>query len=255
MSLARDLRASWVALRHPAFLFSAGNTALAIGQAGSAAIIVNALLVLVLFGIRLNEVRKSKSPGVPFDILVVVNIFTAVSVEINRALGVQGTRLFAEALRHHSFHDLSSAVSLMNLHNLLHTDKVALAAHVSALAYVAWAIGHLYAGWHERRGTVATSAGNNPQFYYGIGDISAVNASGAINPYSAVIMLLGFIRSTLIHHVTKNATHIFAKFVQQYLTAPRLYGLSFIVGAATSLALPHFAIAQVFWALAYFQFK
>ena len=227
---------------------------MAIGQAGSIAITVNLLLTITLFAIRFNEVRKSKKPGAPFVIAAAVNIFTALSIEFNRALGTGGSRLLATGLRHFNTHDLSSAISMMHIHNLLSTDKMVLAANISALAYIAWAVGHLYAGQHEKNNTIPKSPRDNPQLYYGIGDISAVNASGSVNVLSIIIMVLGFIKSTLMGRKTKDTKNIVVIFIKQNLTSPRLYGLSYIVGAATSLAIPHFAIAQVFWALAYFQF-
>lgn len=255
MPLHKNLQNAWIALRHPAFLFSVGNTALAVGEAEPVAITVNVLLVLVLFFLRFNEVRKSGAPGATFTILAAVNLFTAFSVEFNRAMGTQGSKLFAEGMRHLNLHDVSSAVSTLQIHNLLSTDKVVLAAHISALAYVAWAIGHLYAGRHEKNKTAPKGPGDNPQLYYGIGDISAINASGSINPYAVVIMILGFMRSAFVGRTTQKAKRSLTRFVRQSLTAPRLYGLSYLVGAVSSLSLPHFAIAQIFWALAYFQFN
>lgn len=255
MKTNNPLQAVGTAVRHPAFLFSAGNTALAISQAEPLAIAINVILTLTIFVVRFIEVSRKRSLGVPFSILAGVNFLTAVSVEFNHALGGSGSHLFAVGIEHLNFSDISNALPMAHFHNLLTLNRSILSAHVSALAYVAWGIGHLFAGHHEKANTVAKHPHENPQTYYGIGDMSAVNASGSINLFSFPIMLLGFVKSLFIGRTRQRSTNGFTKFVREEVTAARLFGVGYIVGAITSHSTLHFAIAQVFWSLAYFQFK
>lgn len=147
------------ALRHPAFLFSAGNTALAVGQAHLPALLLNIALTMLIYGARFFELRRQQPIGIPFVVLASVNLATAVSVEINKAMSFSGGLHF---------------VSL---------DHQSIAAHISAFAYAAWTVGHIFAGRNEKTGVPARRAAENPQTYYGIGDIAAVNAAGTINPF------------------------------------------------------------------------
>jgi hypothetical protein len=205
---------------HPALLFAAGNTALAVGHAEAIAITLNICLVLALLVARSIEIAKKKPFGIPFGILAIVNFLTAASVIYTNLTG----------------------------------DKTGLLDYVAALAYITWGIGHLLAGKHERRASTAKHITENPQVFYGVGDISAVNAGGNVNLFSFPFMLVGFIKSIFIgkQMKTQNKT---LRFVDSELTAARIYGIGYAVGAITSLSAPYFVIAQVCWAVGYFQFK
>jgi hypothetical protein len=115
-------------------------------------------------------------------------------------------------------------------------------------------VGHLLAGRHERRTTTAKHIAENPQVFYGVGDMSAVNASGSINPFSFPFMIIGFVKSIFIGKriQTKNKS---LQFIDSELTAARIYGIGFLVGAITSFGAPYFVFAQICWAVGYFQFK
>jgi hypothetical protein len=205
---------------HPALLFAAGNTALAIGHAETVAVSINIVLVLVIIFARFMEFSKGKPFGVPFAILAVVNFITAASVVyVNVTTGKN--------------HTLD---------------------YVAAGAYIAWGVGHLLAGRHERRASVAHGITENPQVLYGIGDISAVNASGSINLYSFPFMIIGFAKSVFIGKRIKTELKLI-NFMDSELTAARIYGLGYFVGAVTSLTAPYFVVAQIFWGLAYFSFR
>ena len=250
------LRAASIAARHPAFLFSAGNTALAIGEAEPIAIAINMVLCATIFSARFIEVLRKRQLGVPFSILAIVNFFTALSIEFNRAIGQHGSSLFAEGLKRANYQMLSNAFVQFNLHNLFTVNHVIIAAHVSALAYIAWGIGHIFAGRHEKLNTTARNPGENPQTYYGVGDMSAVNASGSVNPFSFPFMIIGFIRSIFIgrkRNVPRANRAL--RFLDEEATPARLYGIGYLVGALTSILVLNFFIAQLFWATAYFQFK
>jgi hypothetical protein len=205
---------------HPALLFAIGNTALAVGHAEAIAITLNIGLVIALFAARYIEVIKKKRFGIPFGILAVVNFITAGSVIYT---------------------------------NVAH-DKIGSLNYVAALAYVAWGVGHVLAGRHERRTTTAKHVAENPQVFYGVGDMSAVNASGSINPFSFPFMIIGFVKSIFIGKriQTKNKS---LRFIDSELTAARIYGIGFLVGAITSFGAPYFVFAQICWAVGYFQFK
>jgi hypothetical protein len=206
---------------HPALLLAAGNAALAFGSAEAIAITLNILLVMAILITRWKEVRRNKPVGVPFVILALVNFITAGSVIYTN---ITGGKL------------------------------VGLIGYAAALAYIAWGIGHLFAGRHERHDSTAKRVSENPQVYYGIGDMSAVNASGSINPFSFPFMIIGFIKSVFIGKRIETKTKTI-KFIDSELTAARLYGAGYLVGAVTSLSTPYFVVAQLCWGLAYFQFK
>ena len=206
---------------HPALLLAAGNTALAFGHAEAVAIALNILLVIAILVARAKEVRQKRPFGVPFIILALVNFATAGSV-IYRNVGSN--------------------------------DHVGVIGYAAALAFIAWGIGHIFAGHHERNGSTAKHISENPQVFYGVGDISAVNAGGSVNFFSLPFMIIGFIKSIFIgkHIETKSKS---VQFIDSEFTAARIYGAGYFVGALTSLSLPYFAIAQLLWSLAYFQFK
>jgi hypothetical protein len=208
-------------LFHPALLFAAGNTALAVGHAEAIAITLNIVLTLVMLAARFVEVTKGKPFGIPFGILAVVNFITAGSVIYTNMLG-------------------DTAAQPLD--------------YVAAVAYVAWGVGHLFAGRHERRRSTAKRVSENPQVFYGVGDMSAVNASGSLNPFSFPFMVVGFIKSVFIGKRIRTKRRL-VRFLDGELTAARLYGLGFFVGALTSLAIPYFFIAQTFWGFAYFSFR
>ena len=205
---------------HPAFLLAIGNTALAFGHAGYIAIALNLLLVLAIFISRCKEVIKDKPFGVSFNILALVNFITAGFV----------------------------------IYNVTNSKKMMFISYVSALAYIAWGIGHILAGINERQIRKSNGISDNPQVFYGIGDMSAVNAGGSINAFSAPFMAVGFTKSIFIGKRIRTKDK-FVKFIDRELTAARIYGVGYLVGAITSLPHLYFVIAQLSWCLAYFQFK
>lgn len=206
---------------HPALLFAAGNTALAFGHAENVAITLNILLVTSILIARSFEIIKHAQFGIPFGILAVVNFFTAGSV------------IYTNMQSPESFQFLD---------------------YLAAFSYVAWGVGHLLAGRHERKASTAKRVAENPQVFYGMGDMSAVNASGSVNPYSFPFMIVGFIKSIFIGRQIKSKNKSI-RFINNEFTAARLYGAGFIIGAITSLGVPYFVIAQLLWGLGYFQFK
>jgi hypothetical protein len=206
---------------HPALLLAAGNTALAFESAELIAISLNICLVVAILFSRWKEVLSNKPFGVSFTILALVNFFTACSVVYT---------------------------------NLVSTDPVKFLDFVAAIAFVAWGVGHLLAGRLERHSKNAKRVAENPQFFYGIGDMSAVNASGSLNPYSFPFMIIGFVKSIFIGKSIKTKSRLI-KLMDLELTSARIYGIGFFIGALTSLTVPYFVVAQLFWGLAYFQFK
>lgn len=201
---------------HPALLFEAGNLALAFGYAETLAIIVNTILLIAILTVRWIAVTKKKPYDISFGILAGVNFFTAGSVIYNGAI-------------------VNSSITL--------------GVVIAALAYTFWAIGHLYAGRKRSAATALT----NPQFHYGIADMMIVNVQGTLNPYAFPFTVLGFLKSLFIGKKKKlrNAT---ARHLYETISSARLYAAAFMIGALTSLAVPHLLIAQLCWALAYLQF-
>ncbi|MBP7837385.1 hypothetical protein KA021_01645 [Candidatus Saccharibacteria bacterium] len=207
---------------HPALLFTAGNTVLALEHAELYASTLNVFVLLVIVLVRLTESSKRyKTRGMPFIILALVNLITAGSVIHKNSTG---------------------------------TDTVTAASYFTVISFIAWGLASIFAGLQERQKKSARAVLKNPQFYNGIGDMSAVNASGVINPISFPFMIIGFAKSFLIGRKIKTKHRLF-KNIDKNLTSARLYGLGFFIGAATSLDLPYFVVAQLFWGLAYFQFK
>ena len=206
---------------HPALLLAAGNTALAFESAEIIAVSLNILLVVAILFSRRTEVHKNKPFGVSFTILALVNFFTACSVIYTNIAGTEP--------RH-----------LLN--------------YVAAIAFIAWGIGHILAGRHERHSSKAKRVSENPQFFYGIGDMSAVNASGSLNPFSFPFMIIGFAKSIFVGKRVQTKSR-FIKFIDMELTSARIYGTGFFIGALTTLNLPYFVAAQLLWGLAYYQFK
>lgn len=208
-------------LLHPALLLAAGNTALAFESAEKIAVTVNLILVGAVITSRITDVYRKRSFGVSFIILALVNFFTAASIIYS---------------------------------NITSNDRGQLIYYIAPLAFVAWGIGHILAGKLEKSSAETNYAHENPQLYYGIGDMSAVNASGNINPFAFPFMILGFIKSLLINAKIETHSKII-KFIDIEFTAARIYSVGFIVGALTSLSLPYFVVAQIFWAVAYLQFR
>lgn len=240
---------------HPAVLLSAGNVALIFSHAEPIAIVLNIGLTIAIFSTRFVELLKSRSFGIPFFVLASVNFFTAFSIEFNQALGGVGSQYFADSLRTLDVHLLGESFSSLDVRNLFSLDRTVLAAHASAFALVIWGIGSLFASQHEKRDTKAQQFKENPQTYYGAGDMIAVNASGILNPFSFPFMVAGFIKSVLIGRPQKGAMSRHGRFILRELTAARIYGVGYIVGGLTSLAFLDFAVAQLLWAAAYFSFK
>lgn len=83
----------------------------------------------------------------------------------------------------------------------------------------------------------------------------AVNASGSLNLLSFPFMMIGFAKSVLIGRAPKKTNNSRLKFIHKEVTAARIYGVGYIVGALTSLTVLNFAVAQLLWAAAYFCFK
>ncbi len=206
---------------HPALLLAAGNTALAFESAEKIAVTINLILVGAIITSRITDVYRKRSFGVPFIILAFVNFFTAASI-------------------------IYSGVTSNNRGQLIY--------YIAPLAFVAWGVGHILAGRLEKSSSETKYVHENPQLYYGIGDMSAVNASGAINPFAFPFMILGFIKSLFIGTKIDNQSKII-KFIDIEFTAARLYSVGFIIGALTSLSFPYFVVAQIFWAVAYLQFR
>jgi hypothetical protein len=255
MTLHKFISSAWVAAKHPAVLFSAGNVALIIGQAEPLAILLNIGLTLIIFSARFIEAFHSRTFGIPFSILASVNFLTAFSIEFNQALGIEGSRLFAEGLRSVDMHAISNALFSLNLHNLIGTNQTVLAAHASASALIIWGFGSLFAARQEKKNVRAHRVKENPQAYYGAGDMIAVNAAGTLNLYSFPFMVFGFIKSMFIGRASKKKRNTVLYFAQGELTAARIYGIGYLIGALTSLVFLNFAIAQLLWALGYFGFK
>lgn len=218
------------AVMHPAVLFAAGNTSLALTQAERLGIALNVVLVTTMIVVRCWELRRARPLGIPFVLLAAVNVATAVSVEVNVAMrsaaGEVGTGLSADVI----------------------------AAHVSAFAFVSWSAGHLMAHRQEVRGGSVRRVRENPQAYYGAADLAAVSASGAVNPFATPFVVIGLGRSLGNGRGGGWARGRFGAFVHREVTAARLYGVGFTVGALTSLSMPGFATAQACWAMAYFLF-
>lgn len=253
MNRSPFVNALLTSIRHPAFLFSAGNSALASGQAEPLGIILNFGLTTSIFVARYIETTNRKILGVPFSILAGVNFFSVLSIEFNKALGA-GSNILVEGLKSLDFSLVAQAITMFDIANLFSTNTAVLAGHISAMAFLVWGIGHLFAGMHERRNTQARSPLENHQTYYGFADMVAVNASGTVNLLSLPFMILGFVKSLFIGK-TVGTQGSFVAALNRELTAARLYGLGYLVGAMTSLSVLNFALAQLLWGLAYFQFK
>ncbi|HEY9409600.1 MAG TPA: hypothetical protein VIP77_08485 [Jiangellaceae bacterium] len=218
------------AVMHPAVLFAVGNTCLALTQAEALGIGLNVALVTAMIAARCWELRRARPLGIPFALLAAVNVATAISVEVNLAARSASGEVSA---------GLSADV---------------IAAHVSAFAFVSWAAGHLMAHRQEVHRGSARRVNESPQVYYGTGDLAAVCASGAVNPFSTPFVVIGLARSLTRGHSGGRARGHAAAFLHREVTAARLYGAGFTVGALTSSSVPGFAAAQVCWALAYFLF-
>ena len=206
-----------LAVIYPAFLFSAGNTVLALSHAEIFGILLNVGIALTILSSRVFEIASGRNFGIPFSILAIVNFLTFISIEANIYLGTHDGNLIA--------------------------------GHISAAAFLVWSAGHLFAAMREKRQDYAHNFSDNPQTYYGVADMLAVNAAGSLNPFSFPFMVVGFVRSIFTKHAA-NSKSLLSEF-----TAARIYGVGYLVGAMTSLAIPGFAVAQFFWAMAYLQFK
>ncbi|MDQ5886642.1 MAG: hypothetical protein QG628_1039 [Patescibacteria group bacterium] len=202
---------------HSALLFELGNLCLALLYAEKVAITLNILLISAIFIARWLHVIKKKPYDVSFLILSLVQFFTAGSI-------------------------------IYNGFNELHVGVI-----LAATTYIAWGTGHLWAGYLESHKKSRRHVGNNPQFYYGIGDMLVVNVQGSLNVYSFPFTVLGFFKSLIIgkskHIRSKNGRKVY-----QEVSSARLYALAFIIGAATSLTTPLLVVAQLFWASAYLLF-
>src|SRR5688572_4386756 len=118
MTFSKILRSVGACILHPAGLFSAGNTALAFGQAEPFAIALNIGITAMVFVARAIEVVTKKSLGIPFIIVAAVNFFTAASVEFDKALGPEGSQLFVDGVLGLSWHHMTSALAMFDLSNL-----------------------------------------------------------------------------------------------------------------------------------------
>lgn len=227
--LRRHGRFAARAVGHPAVLFASGNTCLATVHAELLGIAVNVGLVVGLVAARWWELHRDRAMGIPFVVLTAVNLLSAVSIEVNLAVPAVGT---------------GSRIEEAN----------ALAAHLSAVSFVLWGVGHLMAGRQDRLGRGDGRRRVDPQMYYGVGDLAAVSAGGVFNPFSTPFVLVGLGRSLVRPRPVSAARTRLAHLIGRELTAARCYGIGFALGAVTSTDTPAFALAQVCWALAYFRF-
>ncbi len=194
-----------------------GNTFLALYKAGPFGLYANIFITFFVFCAKFFEIYYNKKIGIPFTVLAIVNIFTAISIELQ----------------------------LLQSNATFSFDTNAISSHIAAGAFVFWAIGHFFVSQHQRNGTRASNFFHNPQFFYGVSDIISIHALGIINWYSLPFALLGLFKT------------IFSKYVHiiSFLTPARLYAISYAVGIYFALDSLYFALAQLFWALAYLQFK
>lgn len=207
-------------IAHPALLFEIGNVALAFGYATNVAIAVNVILVITIIFARYMTVERNKPYDVSFAILAAVGLFTAVSI----------------------IYKTSNSGNAFSLTIIL-----------AILTYVFWAIGHVCAGYLQHVHKNAKSPITNPQFHYGIGDSLVVNVQGYVNWFSFPFTLLGFIKSMLTGKKKKLRSKK-AIMMYEQVSSARLYCAGFFLGAVASIAVPHLAIAQLFWGLAYLLF-
>lgn len=207
-------------ISHSALLFEVGNVALAFGYATNVAIAVNVLLVVAIIIARYVTVVRHKPYDVSFVILAAVGLFTAASIIYKTV-------------------DTGNGFSLTLL--------------LAILTYIFWAIGHLCAGYLQHVHKNAKTPIINPQFHYGIGDMLVVNVQGYINWYSFPFTFLGFAKSMLTGKKKKLQNKNMITLYEQ-ISSARLYCAGFFLGAIASIAVPHLAIAQLFWGLAYLQF-
>lgn len=204
---------------HPAFLFEAGNLALAFGYATHLAIGINAALVVAVFVSRLLSVVRKKAYDISYLILASVGLFTAGSI-IYKAWDEGG---------------------------------ITISAMLAAGTYVFWAIGYLFSLYFERRKKSAKLFLANPQFHFGIGDMLVVNVQGSLNIFSFPFTVLGFIKSFFIGKSKQIKSRFWRKaFVK--VSSARIYATGFFVGAISLITVPHLVIAQICWGLAYLQY-
>ncbi len=213
----KSLRRTLEIVLHSALLFEIGNFCLALLYAETIAIALNALLILAILIARWFRVVKKKPYDVSFVILSLVQFFTAGSI-------------------------------IYNGFNTLHAGVI-----LAAFTYLAWGTGHLWAGYAERHKKLRRHVGNNPQFYYGVGDMLVVNVQGSLNLYSFPFTVLGFLKSLTVGKSKQIHNKQYRKLYQE-ISSARLYALAFVVGAVTSIAIPLLVVAQLFWALAYLLF-
>ncbi|EDK72596.1 hypothetical protein TM7_0255, partial [candidate division TM7 genomosp. GTL1] len=111
------------------------------------------------------------------------------------ALGGVGNQYFVDGLKSLDVQLLGESFSSLDVRNLLSLNRTILAAHALAFALVIWGIGSLFASEHEKRDIKAQQFKENPQTYYGAGDMIAVNALGSLKSFSFPFMVMGFIKS------------------------------------------------------------
>lgn len=204
---------------HPAFLFEAGNLALAFGYATHLAIGINAALVVAVFVSRLLSVVKKKTYDISYLILASVGLFTAGSV----------------------------------LYKAWVEGGLTVSAVLAAFTYVFWAVGYLFSLYFERRKKTAKLFLANPQFHFGIGDMLVVNVQGSLNLFSFPFTVAGFIKSLFIGRA-KRIKNTFWRKAYVEVSSARIYAFGFFVGAISLIAVPHLVIAQICWGLAYLQY-
>ena len=207
----------FLALKYPATLFMIGNTFLALYKAGPFGFYANVFITFLVFFAKFIEIYFRKKIGVPFIVLAVVNIFTAISIELD----------------------------LLEISSFFSMNIDVIASHIAAGAFIFWAIGHFFVSEHQRNGTQASNFFHNPQFFYGISDIVSIHALGTVNWYSLPFALFGLFKT------------IFTKYSEylSFLTPAQLYAISYVVGIYFALDSLSFVFAQLFLALAYLQFK
>ncbi len=252
-NLKRIFLSLYIALTYPATLFSLGNTFLALFKAGPFGIYLNIILTIFVILAKFTENYTKHKVGVPFAVLGIINIITAFSIELKLFLG-ENSPLFFENLKNLNFQETLNILSSQNFSELFILQNNIWSAHVSAGAFIFWAIGHFLVSYHQRNNSIAQKISSNPQVFYGFSDIMAVHAAGIINWFALPFAFIGFLKS-LNAKKTVNLKHKFFNKIYQKLTPAKLYGISYFVGAIFSISFPTFAIAQFFWGLAYLGFR
>ena len=213
----------------PAVPLSLGNFCLAADTAEPWGIAANGGTFLATAGLRAYESISGRRLGLPFWLLAAINTGSAVSVAYNGAetVGFKALCTFqGEAMKYVS----------------------------SALAFSGWAVGH---GCAARRSMHPDSQPVrrllDPQIYYGVGDLAAVQG----NPVSSAVFAIGLARALLGRAAVDDGTGAtgLGSFLRKHATPARFYGCGYVLGSLLSLQNPLFAAAQGAWGVGYFCFE